>query len=347
MHSILSDEKCTFFVVGAAGAGKTFLYNTLCNAVHLHTLIVLCIAYSGIAAQLLLGSRTAHSMFKIPFKIMDDSVCAILKNSSLAKLLKTVALIIWDECSAQHCFAFEAIDHTLCDLLDCGKLFGGISTVLGGNFLQTLPVVKTTRNLCSPIVHACLLSSPLWVAIKNNVLKLERNMQVSSSADDQFFAAWQRELATSMLNLEDQTVILLKSMLCLSDTITDLIAHVYPSIATHHPESYYQEHCVLAPRNTEANEINAEALHLFLGDEHELWAVEHALDCETLLEDNTSYSPEHLHTYAPLGFPIARLVLKLGAPIMILRNLQPREGVKSLWGQGLRNVSARVLWVQW
>jgi hypothetical protein len=276
MHSILSNEKRTFFVVSAARAGKTFLYNTLCNAICSRTLVVLCVAYSGIAAQLLPGGRTAHSMFKIPFEIMEDSVCAIPKNSSLADVLKMAALIIWDECSAQHRFAFEAVDRTLRDLRDSNDLFGGIPTVLGGDFLQTLPVVKT--NLRSPIVHACLLSSPLWVAIKHNVLKLERNMHIGSSVDDQFFAAWQRELAAGTLNMEDQTVNLPKSMLCPSDTIADLIAHVYPNIADQHPDSYYREHCILAPQNTEMNEINADVLHLFPGVEEELWAVDHALD---------------------------------------------------------------------
>ena len=43
----------------------------------------------------------------------------------------------------QHCFAFEAVDRTLQDLQDSLLPFGGIPTVLGGDFLQTLPVVKT------------------------------------------------------------------------------------------------------------------------------------------------------------------------------------------------------------
>ena len=83
----------TFVVVGTAGAGKTFLYNTLCHTFHSWSLLVLCVVYSGIAAQLLPSGRTMHSSFKIPFDIMDDSVCSILKNSSLADLLKTATLL--------------------------------------------------------------------------------------------------------------------------------------------------------------------------------------------------------------------------------------------------------------
>lgn len=63
--SYLADKKETFFVIGAAGVGKTLLYNTLCHTVCSHMLVVLCIAYSGIAAWLLPGGKLPiqHSRF--------------------------------------------------------------------------------------------------------------------------------------------------------------------------------------------------------------------------------------------------------------------------------------------
>ena len=329
LRSFDAGNKDTFFVIGAAGAGKTFLYNTLCHAFRSRSLLVLCVAYSGIAAQLLPGGRTAHSTFKIPFDIMDDSVCSIPKNSSLADLLKTATLLIWDECSAQHRFAFEAVDRTLRDLRDCDEMFGG-------DFLQTLPVVK--GNLRSPVVHACLLSSPLWSHVKNNVLKLEKNMRVGSNADDQAFAVWLRNLATGSLNVDKDCVVLPENILCDKNTIEDLIAHVYPRVSDRQPSSYFQERCILAPRNAETGDINAGVLDLFPGDEHEMWAVDHALDPETLLESDSDYSPEVLRSFTPSGFPVARLVLKVGCPVMILRNLQPREGVCN----GSRGIVTRI-----
>ena len=174
---------------------------------------------------------------------MDDSVCSIPKNSSLADLLKTATLLIWDECSAQHRFAFEAVDRTLRDLRDCDEMFGGVTTILGGDFLQTLPVVK--GNLRSPVVHACLLSSPLWSRVKNNVLKLEKNMRVGSNADDQAFAVWLRNLATGSLNVDKDCVVLPENILCDKNTIEDLIAHVYPHVSDRQPSSYFQERCIL------------------------------------------------------------------------------------------------------
>ena len=344
MNAVLSDQKETFFVVGAAGAGKTFLYKTLCHTVRSHSLVVLCVAYSGIAAQLLPGGRTAHSMFKIPFEILDDSMCSIPKNSSLAEVLKSATLLIWDECSAQHRYAFEAVDRTLRDLRDSNELFGGIPTVLGGDFLQTLPVVK--GNLRSPIVHACLLSSPLWTSIKRNVLKLEKNMRVGPNAEDQAFATWLRQLASGTLNADDQTVALPPNIVFPSHAVADLITHVYPGITKKQPDSYFRERCLLAPRNSDTGDINADVLRMFPGEEHELWAVDHALDPTTLLEDDTNYSPEVLHSYSPSGFPLARLSLKVGCPVMILRNLQPREGVCNGSRGIVTRISTRILEVR-
>ena len=41
----------------------------------------------------------------------------------------------------QHRYAFEAVDQTLKDIHESDAPFGGVPTVLGGDFLQILPVV--------------------------------------------------------------------------------------------------------------------------------------------------------------------------------------------------------------
>ncbi|GKD16833.1 helicase [Tanacetum coccineum] len=51
----------------------------------------------GIASLLLPGGRTAHSIFIIPLKLMENSTYGIKQNTHLAELLKEVKLIIWDE----------------------------------------------------------------------------------------------------------------------------------------------------------------------------------------------------------------------------------------------------------
>ena len=66
LHSVENDAGDMFMINGHGGTGKTFLYKVICSKLRSDGAIVLCMASSGIAALLLPGGRTAHSMFKIP-----------------------------------------------------------------------------------------------------------------------------------------------------------------------------------------------------------------------------------------------------------------------------------------
>lgn len=164
-----------FFFNGPGGTGKTFLYNTVCHRLCADGFIVLYVASSGIAAQLLIGGRTAHSTFKIPINgLTSESVCTISKQGHLANLLRRVDLIIWDEITMQDCHAFKAMDRSLCDIRDCDCPFGGITVVFGGDYQQILPVVvKGTRE---EIIEASLQHSYLWQIIE--ILHLQQNMHI-------------------------------------------------------------------------------------------------------------------------------------------------------------------------
>jgi hypothetical protein len=83
-----------FFVDGPRGTGKTFLYRCLIATVHSEGLIVVATATSGIAASIMPGGRTAHSVFKIPIKINDGSIYKFSKQSDTTDLLRRAALII-------------------------------------------------------------------------------------------------------------------------------------------------------------------------------------------------------------------------------------------------------------
>lgn len=57
-----------------------------------HTAIA--VAWTGMAATLLLGGRTAHSQFKLQVFILDNSASKIRQNTSEGILLKMAKLII-------------------------------------------------------------------------------------------------------------------------------------------------------------------------------------------------------------------------------------------------------------
>ena len=119
-------------------------------------------ATSGIAASIMPGGRTAHSRFKIPIKLSDNSMCSFTKNSGTAELLKQASLIVWDEVAMTKRQAVETLDRSLQDITGCPLPFGGKVVVFCGDFRQVLPVV--TRGTRAQITDATLLRSYLWAS---------------------------------------------------------------------------------------------------------------------------------------------------------------------------------------
>lgn len=180
VESISLDQGRLFFLNGSAGTGKTFVYKTVCAKVRSEGGVVVAVSSSGISALLIPGGRTAHSVFSIPISDLDEfSTCRINKTSDKAALFKEAKVIIWDEVGAQHRHALQAVDRTLRDIRNCDQPFGGVTTVLGGDFLQTLPVVPGGSR--EEIVDACVQRSYLWRDV--HVLSLHENMRLLNAHD--------------------------------------------------------------------------------------------------------------------------------------------------------------------
>jgi ATP-dependent DNA helicase PIF1 len=125
----------------------------------------------------MLGGRTAHSCFKMPLTLQEDSCCSFTKQNGTAKLLQQAALIIWDETSMTKRQNMEALDNSLRDIMGQSHLpFGGKTVVLGGDFRQVLPVVQ--KGSRAQIVSASLRRSYLQESMHH--LKLVHNMRAQS-----------------------------------------------------------------------------------------------------------------------------------------------------------------------
>jgi hypothetical protein len=77
LNVMTNKEGKIFFVFVSGGIGKTFVWTTFLSRLQGQGEIVLVVASSGIASLLLQGSRTAHSRFKIPIDLHDESTCNI------------------------------------------------------------------------------------------------------------------------------------------------------------------------------------------------------------------------------------------------------------------------------
>jgi ATP-dependent DNA helicase PIF1 len=130
-----------FFVDEPGGTGKTFLYRCLIATVHSEGLIVVATATSGIAASILPGGRTAHSVFKIPITTSDGSICKFSKQSDTTNLIHKAALFMWDEVAMTKRQPVETLDRSLQDIMGRELPFGRKVMVFGGDFKLVLPVV--------------------------------------------------------------------------------------------------------------------------------------------------------------------------------------------------------------
>ncbi|KAJ0947567.1 putative DNA helicase [Helianthus annuus] len=113
--------------------------------------------------------------------------------------------------------------------------------------------------------------------------------------------------------------------------VSDLIDFVYPSIIQNFSvATFFQERAILAPTMNEVvDEINDRLLSLVPGDEKEYLSFDSICESENRQEgfDQSLYSPDVLNGLKISGLPHHRLVLKVGVPVMLLRNIDQRNGL--------------------
>ena len=316
MNSVAQAQASTFFLHSGGGCGKTYLSNLIASAVRARGQIVLCVASTGLASLLLPGGRTAHSRFKIPIPCHEQSTCNIKKDDPLHQLLQQTSLIIWDAVGSQHHHVIECVDHSLHDLLNRDLPFGGITILFGGDFRQTLPVIQHGSR--EQIVPATLTHSNLWANM--SVHYLHQNMRLGQDPESD---NWAQQLLH--IGLTDGDVVLPEHMKS-GDNMDSLINALYSELLTGNqqlPDQYFLDHTILSPRNVQMHEINASILDSVAPQEKATY-----LSADSVTDREYEYiQPEVLHTFNPSGFPLHNLDLKNGAPLMLLRNLDPLHGL--------------------
>jgi hypothetical protein len=302
MNAVNNDQPALFFLDGPGGTGKTFVENLLLATVRHAGGIALAVASSGIAAILLDCGRTAHSTFRIPIDIDNDSYCSLNLESPGAYLMQKVKLIIWDECSMQHRYCFEAVDRTLRDVRgNDSTAFGGVTVLFAGDFRQCLPVVPSGSQ--SQITSASLKASTLWNEV--TVLRLEENLrllagslspQERSAAEE--YADWILKIGEGRIRSETEECIEIPdNMRVQNNKLIELIATIYPGIAEHivSPE-YLSERAILAARNIDVDALNNDILELIPGQEKVYLSAD-----SVSAEDEEAYGPEILNALVVPG----------------------------------------------
>ncbi|XP_025669993.1 uncharacterized protein [Arachis hypogaea] len=342
MDAVNKKEGGVFFLYGYGGTGKTFFWKTLASGLRSKGQIVLTVASSGIASLLLPGGRTTHARFAIPLNLDEFSTCNIKQGSPLADLLIKTKLIIWDEAPMVNRYCIEALDRTMRDILRFNnsrseeQLFGGKTIVFGGDFRQILPVIpKGTRQ---EIVNATINSSYIWNRCK--LMTLTKNMRLQGANGDQScrelkeFADWILSIGDGRCgrsmdgadNVEIPDDILIKEW---DDPIVAICREIYPEMMSGmNCDMQVEDRAILAPTLELVDEINRYMMSLNPIEAQTYFSSDKA--CPT--ENNNDilafvHTPELLNTIRCSGVPNHDLTLKVGTPVMLLRNIDHSIGL--------------------
>ena len=313
-----------YFLDGPGGTGKTFLYNTLITVLQGQGKTVIAVASTGIASTLLIDGSTYHSQFKIYPPITEVTRSKIVDGSILANLILSAVLIISDEATMKTNHALDAFNFLFQKLEKKNLPHGGKVLLLGGDFRQCLPVVRHGNRV--KVVEASIRNNATWPLFRH--LRLTQNMR--TVAGNQDYADWLIQLGNGTLptipRLNNPDLIEIPAEFL--DFGRNLIEYVFgvPSLLLD-PEVSQQicSRAILCPKNEDCLRINNQIIKDMPGIVHQYKSID-TIDSDDP-EEIANYPTEILNTFNVSGIPTHVLKLKVGAIIILLKNIDSRKGL--------------------
>ena len=258
-------------------------------------------------------------------------------------------LFIWDEAPMMHKFAFEAVDRTLRDITQIDKPFGGKIFIFGGDFRQILPVIPHATR--ADIVSASLSRSFIWRYLK--IMKLTTNMRLNYSSNSQDNLK-QKEFAEFLLKIgngkypiktnTENTINLPLNMVMSKGKLADLIDFVYPNLAENSGNiNYMVNRAILTPKNTDVSIISDMVISRIPGKVKIYPSADSTDSADNVHRQPQVYSSEFLRSLRISDLPPGELKLKIGIPVILLRNLNPSEGLCNGTRLIIRNLQNKVI----
>ena len=309
------DNRRTFFLDGPGGSGKTFVYNSLIKALECRGVPVIASAYTGIASSLLKGGVTIHRAFSIPVDGEAANILSISGHSMEANMIRRAGLIIFDESTMIPLWMIHYIDKLLRDVTQVSSPFGSKVLLFGGDFRQCLPIVQFPSK--SRILGQCLQASQYWKQFRR--LRLTSNMRVSPGGSD--FAKWLLDVGNGITG---SPVEIPSRFVVASED--NLISNVFGlSIGPHNSKQLFSR-SILAICNKTVQRLNDKIVALFSGKSVSYFSQD---TVATHGEDSpyTDINDEVLNSLNPPGLPPHCITLKIGCPIMIIRNINISKGL--------------------
>ena len=334
-----------FFVDAPGGTGKTFTFNTLLASVRSLGKTAIAVASSAIAARLLEGGTTAHRRFNIPIKLSAHTICKINSKSSWGQLLLQAKIIIWDEAPMQSRWCFEAVDRSLRLLTKVDEPYGGKVVVFGGDFRQVLPVLPKGNQ--TAIISVILKRSELWTKMTKLKLTInERVFRCGNNPSSINFANFLLAIGENRIDIErtvgEKSIKMPNEYVFQSQNVEDFIHWCYPDFDFGSHDNINSQTAILAPTNEDVDLLNNIALDMFPGEKKVLLSGDR-IKVQDSNDEISNFTEEFLNTLNPNGFPLHCTALKENCPVILLRNLNVKEGLCNGTRLVVRHISSRIL----
>ena len=131
-------------------------------------------------------------------------------------------------------------------------------------------------------------------------------------------------------------------MCCNPNTLEKLIELIYPNIQRG-DRQYFLERTILCCKNDDVDEMNAAILEKMPGREKVLRSADTIDLADEPQDDYQPYPMEYLNSLTASGLPLSRLALKVGCPVMLLRNLDASKGLCNGTRMIVREIRSRAL----
>lgn len=176
-------------------------------------------------------------------------------------------------------------------------------------------------------------------------------MRLQEGPDNVEFAAW-----LGKLSYQSELIgrIELPSYIRRAQGSDELCERVFPAVELanpHRPADFFSKRAILTTRNKEAYEFNELLINQMPGDAEDYYAVNTA-HTDDVGAGHEEFPREFLHSLQLSGLPPSLLKLKVGSPVMLLRNLRPSEGLCNgtrliIARLNLRLIEAHILTGEW
>ncbi|KAG1174344.1 hypothetical protein G6F71_004978 [Rhizopus microsporus] len=189
-------------------------------------------------------------------------------------------------------------ERVICDDPEELYLFGGNPVALGGDFAQIPPVVQ--RGSRADTVSVSVRQSFLWSSLR--LFRLTHSMRLTSLQNENDIA-FARFLADMSYNSSLQGSIVLSSFICQTTQLAEFITSC----------------------NDTVDNINMTVFEKMPGEKVTLFSTDTADSNDA--DDLHAIPAKYLQSLNSSGLPPSQLELKVDAPVMLLRNIDPASGL--------------------